>query len=86
MYNLSGEEAVDIAVEAAEPKEWVDIDAKMLYLDELLDDTPIEKHVWVVSLYNTPRKANSGTFLRVIIDPHNGTVYESELIAWMSTP
>lgn len=53
---------------------------------ELLDDTPIEKHVWVVSLYLTPRKANSGSFLRVIVDPYNGTVFESERIGWMSTP
>ena len=85
-YNISWMEAVDIAVKGADPKGWVDIDAEIQYLDKLMDGTSIEKHVWVVSLYNTQRKANSGSFLSVVIDPYNGTVYESELIAWMSTP
>lgn len=85
-YDISVEEAVDIAVKGADPKGWVDIDAKIQYLDKLMDGTSIEKHVWIVSLYNTPRKANSGSVLRVIIDPHNGTVFESETIEWISTP
>ena len=85
-YNISWMEAVGIAAEAAEPMEWVEFDANIRYLDELLDDTPVEKDVWVVNLYRTPRKAGSGAFLQVIIDPYNGTVYFSGLLAWISTP
>ena len=84
-YNISREEVVVIAIETAEYKYWVDIDAKIRYIDELFDDTPIEKDVWVVRLFRAPRDAGSGSFLRVIVDPHNGTVYESELIAWATS-
>jgi len=85
-YNISKEEAVDIAIEEAGSIRWVDIDAKISYISKLLDNTPVEKYVWVISLYRTPKEANSGSFLRVIIDPYNGTVFESELIAWIATP
>lgn len=85
-YNISREEAMDIAIVEAGSIGWVDIDAKISYISELLDDTPVEKYVWVVSLYRTPKEANSGSFLRVIVDPYNGTVLESELIAWSITP
>lgn len=85
-HNISREEAIDIAIEEAGSIGWVDIDAKISYISKLLDDTPVKKYVWVVSLYRTPKEANSGSFLRVIIDPYNGTVFESELIAWSITP
>ncbi len=84
-YNISREEAVVIAIESAEYKYWVDIDAKIRYIYELFDDTPIEKDVWVVHLYRAPRDAGSGSFLSVLVDPHNGTVYESELIGWATS-
>jgi hypothetical protein len=82
---ISREDAIVIAIEASEMKYWVEIDANILYVDELLDDTPIEKKVWVVHLYRTTRDAGSGSFLSVIVDPHNGTVYESEMIAWATS-
>lgn len=85
-FNVTMEEAVVIATEEAESLSWVDINAQIYYRDESWGGISLEKYVWVVSLYRNPRKANSGSLLSVFVDPHNGTVYESELIAWMSTP
>lgn len=85
-FNVTMEEAVVIATEEAESLSWVDINAQIYYRDESWGGISLEKYVWVVSLYRNPRKANSGSLLSVFVDPHNGTVYESELIAWVSTP
>jgi len=40
--NISRAEAIGIAIETAEMKYWVEIDANIRYVNELLDDTPIE--------------------------------------------
>ncbi len=85
-FNVTMEKAVDIATEEAGSISWVDINAHVYYRDKSWGGTSLEKYVWVVSLYRNPRKANSGSLLSVIVDPHNGTMYESETIEWMFTP
>ena len=85
-FNVTKEEAVNIATEEAGSISWEDINAHIYYRDKSLDGTAVEKYVWVVSLYRNPRRAKSGSLLGVIVDPHNGTVYESETIEWISTP
>ena len=85
-FNVTMKEAVDIAAEEAGSIEWVDINAHIYYRDETRGGTSLEKYVWVVSLYRNPRKASRGSYLSVIVDPHNGTVYESKELGWVSTP
>jgi len=85
-FNVTREEAIDIAIKEAGSIGWVDVDVVIHYCDELLDGTPFNKYVWVVGLYLNPREAMTGSLLSIIIDPHSGTVIESERISWHSTP
>jgi hypothetical protein len=85
-FNVTREEAIDTAIDEAGAIGWVEVDAIIHYCDELSDGTPVDKYVWVVSLYLNPREAMTGSLLGVIIDPHTGTVIESERISWHSTP
>ena len=85
-FKVTREEAVEIAAKAARSIRWLDIDAQIHYCDELSDDTPIEKYVWIVSFYQTPRNAMSGSMLVVIVDPTTSKMYESVNVSWHSTP
>jgi len=85
-FNVTREEAIDIAIEEAGSIGWMEVDAVIHYCDELWDGTPVDKYVWVVSLYLNPREAMTGSLLSVIIDTHSGTAIEPERISWASTP
>ena len=80
-FFLSKDDAITLALPYI-VKSYVEVGAGIYYVDETHNDVPIDRYVWVVKFYHSPRKSNSGTFTSVYIDPNTREVYDTLELGW----
>jgi hypothetical protein len=80
-FFLSKDDAITLALPYI-VKSYVEVGADIYYIDETHNDVPIDRYVWVVQFYHSPRKSNSGTLTSVYIDPNTRQVYDTLELGW----
>lgn len=85
-FYVTREEAKEIAIREGSPCRILELETEIYYWKKLINGTRIDKYVWIVSIYLTPREAKTGSILEAVIDVHSGEVYEIVRIGWEMIP
>ncbi|MDH5386661.1 MAG: PepSY domain-containing protein [Candidatus Aminicenantes bacterium] len=83
-FNVSKEEAINIALEQITQR-YLEVEAEIRFIKRSVNDVPLNKYVWQVVFYLTKKSASSGSMVEVLIDLHNGEVFDVAKLAWAST-
>ena len=83
-FNVTREEAIDLAKLTDPDNNTDDFDAEIYFWKKSSDKGLINRYVWSVSFYRTPRTLSSGSFWHVLLDPHSGEILDSIMRSWAS--
>jgi hypothetical protein len=82
-FNVTQEEAINIAQKQVTQR-YLEVEAQILFVERSVNDVPLNRYVWQVIFYLTEKSAISGTLIEVLIDLHNGEVFDVARLAWTS--
>ena len=83
-FNVTQEEAINIAQKQVTQR-YLEVDAKIVFMEQSVNDVPLNRYVWFVNVYLTEKPAISGTVILVLIDLHSGEVIDVAELRWSST-
>ncbi len=83
-FKVTEEEAINIALERV-TQNYIEVEAEIRFVKRSVNDVPLNKYVWQVVFYLTKKSAPSGSMIEVLIDLHNGEVFDVARLAWAST-
>jgi hypothetical protein len=82
-FKVSKEEAINTALGRV-TQSYLEVEAEILFVKRSVNDVPLNKYVWQVVFYLTKKSAPSGSVIEVLIDLHNGEVFDVARLAWTS--
>ena len=76
-FSVSEDEALSIA-KTQISRSYVEEEAEIYYLKKTYSDHYVDRYVWIVNFYHTPKNASKGSLTSVYVDPLTREIYGVE--------